>query len=50
MKCENEASTMRPEGLIIVLLLRYRVLRGSIRNVKSHAPNPSATAADEGQY
>jgi hypothetical protein len=39
-----------PASDVISLLYRYRYLRRSIRHVKSHAPNPSVTAADEGQY
>jgi hypothetical protein len=39
-----------PASDVIALYERSRSLRRSIRHVKSHAPNPAATAADEGQY
>ena len=39
-----------PASDVISLSERSSSLRRSIRHVKSHAPNPSATAADEWQY
>jgi len=43
-------ANVTPASDVISLSERSSSLRRSIRQVKSHAPNPLATAADEGQY